>query len=171
MDELARYRRVFRLVAILTGRPLASVSVLSTLPEEIPDGPRGERIAVQAARGFKPARSSLLEGPLADSLFALPPQNREAWVIRRVLGFSERETAIAMDCSRTVVRQRLETIGDAFSTEDAIAVRESMLQIGIPAGFQRHRQERARARKILLILVVVAGVAIGIEVLHRVFSG
>ena len=171
MDELARYRRVFRLVAILTGRPLASASVLATLPAEIPDGPRGERIAVQAARRFKPARSSLLDGPLTDSLFALAPQNREAWVIRRVLRCSERETAIAMDCSRTVVRQRLEAIGDAFSTDDAIAVRESMLRIGLPAGFQRARQEKARARKILLLMVVVAGVAIGLDVLRRVFSG
>lgn len=170
MDQLARYRRVFRLVAVLTGRPLASASVLATLPREIPDGPRGERIAVQAARDFEYAQSSLLDASLAERFSALAPQNREAWVLRRVLCFTERDTAISMDCSRTVVRQRLETIGTSFSEDDAAAVRASMLSIGLPASFQRQHQERERARKVLLVMAVLAGIAVGIEVLRIVVS-
>ena len=170
MDELARQRRVFRLVAILTGRLLASVEVLSALPEVIPDGPRGERIAVQASRRFKAAQSSLLDGAVAEKLFALAPQVREAWVLRRVLEFNERETAIAMDCSRTVVRNRLETIVDLMSRQDAGVVRQAMLRIGVPQGYQRRHHQRVRARRAFMVMGTLAGVAITLEVLRALLS-
>ena len=52
-DSLASHRRVFRLLAILTGRPLAAGEQLPHLPAQIPTGPRGERIAVHAARDME----------------------------------------------------------------------------------------------------------------------
>ena len=163
MDHLARQRRIYRLVATLTGRPLASAEVLARLPAVIPDGPRGERIAVQASREYDFARSSLLEADLSSRLSGQAAQVREAWVLRRVMGLGERETAIAMDCSRTVVRNRLEGVDAVLSPQDALAVREAMLRIGLPPGFKRRKSEQLRARKVLLALVAIAGLAIVLE--------
>ena len=171
MEQLARPRRIYRLVATLTGRPLAAAEILRSLPEVIPDGPRGERIAVQASREYEFATNSLLEAGLAERFGAQARQVREAWGLRKGMGLGERETAIAMDCSRTVVRNRLEGIEAVFSVEDALAVREAMLKIGIPQDFVRYRQERMRLRKVLLVLVVFAGLVLGLECVRWILAG
>lgn len=161
MDEFSRQRRVYRLVAILSGRPLAAAEALKTgLPARIPDGPRGERIAVQIARTLEPGRLGVLAPPYADQLFSLEPAQREAWVLRRGLGFGERDAAIALDCSRTVLRRRLAQVDDRLDAAAVRAVRSAMLELGLPAEFIRTgRAHRRRWRwfRLLIVIVLVVG--------------
>lgn len=169
MNNLPRCLRVYRLAVTLCGRPLAAEIVLDHLPETIPSGPRGERIAVQATRAIEPGVWSQVKGDagLAGRLAALETPLREVWVLRDGLGLSERDTAIAMDCSRTVVRQRLEVLEGQFGRADIETLREAMAEIGLPPSFTRERKERSRARKALGILVVVAIVLVLLEVARR----
>ena len=86
MANLSRQLRVYRLVAVLSGRPLAAAELMRAgIPGRIPDGPRGERIAVHLARSLEPGRLSLLDPQYADQLARLDHPGREALALRAVL--------------------------------------------------------------------------------------
>lgn len=163
MNDLPRVLRVYRLIVVLTGRPIEAEIAIQKLPAVIPDGPRGERIAVQAARGIEPAQLSLFGPRLGATLAGLERSQREAWVLRDGLGLSERNTAIAMDCSRTVVRQRLEAIEGHLNQEDEVAFGKVMASIGLPPEYCRQRRDAHRAKKMLWVLGMVAVVLVVLE--------
>ena len=69
---------------------------------------RGDRLAVFAYRESEPEGGDRV---------------REAWILASVLGWEERESALALDCSRTALRGHLLVAQDRYSTEDAAALR------------------------------------------------
>ncbi len=165
-DSLASHRRVFRLLSILTGRPLAAGALLSEFPSSIPPGPRGERIAVHAARDMEPGRLSLLPQEIADRIYGLEPQLREAWVLRDVLGYNDRNAAIALDCSRTVVRNRMDALQGQIKNGDAEALRDCMAGLGLPEEFIRSVRDRKNARRGIRLLVGLASAVIALDLLR-----
>ena len=167
MDDPARIRRLYRLLVVLCGRPIAAGERLGSLPVRIPDGPRGERIAIQAARDMESGAMTILPSEIGRAIARLPQQDREVWVLRRVMGFSERDTAIAVDCSRTVVRRRLENLGDSLGPDEVAEVRSMMLRLGLPVGYLRHRRIERRGRRRLMQLAGVGVVLVAVDVLRR----
>ncbi len=69
---------------------------------------RGGRLAVFAYRESDPAGGDRI---------------REAWILLSVLGWGERESAIALDCSRTALRGHLEQAAARFDEADVVALR------------------------------------------------
>ena len=167
MNDSARIRRVYRLLVVLTGRPIAAGERLGTLPARIPDGPRGERIAIQAARAMESGVMAILSSETGKALAELSEQDREVWVLRRVMGFGERDTAIAVDCSRTVVRRRLDALGDAPGPDAVNEVRSMMYELGLPVGYLRHRRIEHRGRRRLVQLALVGVVLVLVDLLRR----
>ena len=168
MDEFSRQRRVYRLLAMLSGRPIAAAEALKKgLPARIPDGPRGERIAVHLARTLEPGRLSLLAEPYAEQLASLDHPEREAWVLRRGLGFTERDAAIALDCSRTVLRRRLESVDDRLDSGAVRAVRSTMLNIGLPVEAIRTRHARQRRWRWFGLIILFVMVVVGLDLLRN----
>lgn len=110
---------------------------------------------------------TILPSEIGRAIAELPEQDREVWVLRRVMGFSERDTAIAVDCSRTVVRRRLESLGDTLGANEVEEVRSMMLRLGLPMGYLRHRRIERRGRRRLLQLAVVGLLLVAVDVLRR----
>jgi hypothetical protein len=104
---------------------------------------------------------------LSKSLADLERSQREVWVLRDGLGLSERNTAIAMDCSRTVVRQRLEAIEGKFDQSDEERFRRAMAKIGLPSEFCREQRDAVRVKRLLWWLGVVAVVVLVLEGVRR----
>ena len=165
-DSLASHRRVFRLLAILTGRPLAAGERLSNLPAHIPTGPRGERIAVHAARDMEQGSLSLLPEDIAERVYGLEHQLREAWILSEVMGYDDRNAAIALDCSRTGVKNRLESVRGCVELGDAEALRACMSGLGLPVGYVHGVRDRQRAWRGMGILGAVAGSVICLDLLR-----
>lgn len=84
------------------------------LARRLPDGPRGERLIILEHR------ERLKDGG---------DRAREAWVLRAVFGWSERDAAKAMDCSRTALRIHLGAGADRFDADDARALRLGVASI------------------------------------------
>ena len=167
VNDHRRVLRVYRLIVALSGRPMEAERVLWQLPAVIPDGPRGERIAVQAAREIAPAQLSLFGTRLSSSLAGLERSQREVWVLRDGLGLSERNTAIAMDCSRTVVRQRLQAIEGQFDQSDEVRFRQAIAKIGLPPEYCRAKRDAVGVKRLLWGLGVVAVVLLVLEGVRR----
>ena len=110
---------------------------------------------------------TILPSEIGKAIAELPQQDREVWVLRQVMGFSERDTAIAVDCSRTVVRRRLEHLGDAPGPNAVEEVRSAMLGLGLPSGFLRHRRIEHRGRRRLMQLALVGVVLVVVDLLRR----
>lgn len=158
-DSLASHRRIFRLLSVLTGRPLAAGEALSSLPSRIPVGPRGERIAVHAAREMDSGRLSLVPQEIANRIYGLAHELRETWILSDVMGYTDRHAAIALDCSRTVVKNRLESVRTYIQPGDVEAIRACMSGLGLPDEFVRAIRDREKARKGIWLL---GGMAVGV---------
>lgn len=88
----ARIRRLATLFVALGDPESEAIAAASRLARRVPDGPRGERMAIIERRERVPEAS----------------RSHEAWVLRRVMGWTERDAAKALDCSRTVLCRHLE---------------------------------------------------------------
>lgn len=87
-----RTRRLARLLVALGDDVDVAIDRGRRLARTAADGPRGERLAILDHR------ERVADG--GDRL-------HESWVLRHVLGWSERDAAKALDCSRTVLRRHL----------------------------------------------------------------
>ena len=92
---------------------------------------------------------------------------REAWILVSVLGWGERDAAIALDCSRTALRGHLEQAASRFDAADVEALRR------IVDAYRPGPMEAASAPRtddpyrLLRWLGWIAVVVVGLEVLRR----
>lgn len=117
LSRIDRITRIARLLVALGDEPAVAVARGRRLVGRAADGPRGERLAIQDHR------ERAADG--GDRL-------HESWVLRRVLGWSERDAARALDCSRTVLRRHLEAIPDRSpeaETAEIETVRRRMQEV------------------------------------------
>jgi hypothetical protein len=91
-DRAARTRRIARLLVALGESPTEAIPAARRLASRVLDGPRGEQLAIIEHR---------------ERVAGGGDRSREAWVLRRVLGWGERDAARALDCSRTALRLHL----------------------------------------------------------------
>ncbi len=92
---------------------------------------------------------------------------REAWILTAVLGWEERASALALDCSRTALRGHLVTANDRYSAEDASALR-AMVDSFEPSGVEPEPALEAAGLPVVLAWMgFVALVLIGLEIARR----
>ncbi len=116
---------------------------------------RGDRMAVFAYRESEPGGGD---------------RAREAWILTAVLGWEERASALALDCSRTALRGHLVTASDRYSAEDASALR-AMVESFEPSGVEPEPvRETAGLPMILGWMAIVALVLIGLEIARRLME-
>ena len=116
---------------------------------------RGDRLAVFAYRESEPRGGDRV---------------REAWILTTVLGWEERESALALDCSRTALRGHLVTAEHRYSAEDASALR-SMVDSFEPSAVEPDLvREKAGWPMILIWMAAVAMLLIGLEVARRLIE-
>ena len=109
-----RVRRIARLLHAL-GEPAAeAVKHGRGLAGRVADGPRGERLAILEHR---------------ERVDGGGDRGREAWVLRIVLGWSDRDAARAMDCSRSALSGHLASLGGRFDGQDVEALRHAMAAV------------------------------------------
>jgi hypothetical protein len=95
---------------------------------------------------------------------------REAWVLTSVLGWEERESALALDCSRTALRGHLVTARDRYSSEDATSLKRKVDSFE-PSDFEPEPiREKAGLPVILRWMAAVALVLIGLEMARRIIE-
>ena len=152
-SRAARARRIARLLHAL-GEPAKEAERHGrALADRIADGPRGERLAILEHRERIPGGGD---------------RGREAWVLRRVLGWSDRDAARGMDCSRTALEGHLRTVSERFDLDDVAALRQGISQVDggmTEIGHRPHRPPSSWSR--LLPLVGMVGVAIGLALVIR----
>ena len=96
---------------------------------------------------------------------------REAWVLGSVLGWGERESAIALDCSRTALRGHLEQASTRFDEVDARALRR-IVDAYRPGPLEEEPPEgREDPYRFIRSLGWIAVVVLGLEVLRRLVVG
>jgi len=168
-DREACERRVYRLAALLTGNPVAATRVIEAVVGAQPDlraldNAHMDRLTVLRSREIAAARlvHDALPTAVAASLAAMPPQQREAWVLSRVYELLPRETARAMDCSVTATARHLEQadamMGRALggqSDQAAQALLSYALSLDVPAFYRLRQRRRRRIRLILRIAGIV----------------
>jgi len=168
-DREACERRVYRLAALLTGNPVAATRVIEAVVGAQPDlraldNAHMDRLTVLRSREIASARlvGDTLPAAVATSLAALPPQQREAWVLSRVYELLPRETARAMDCSVTATARHLEQadalMGRALggqTDQAAQALLSYALSLDVPAFYRQRQRRRRRIRLILRIAGIV----------------
>ena len=153
----ARARRIARLLHAL-GEPVADAERHGRrLASRVADGPRGERLAILDHR-------ERVEGG--------GDRGREAWVLRIVLGWSDRDAARAMDCSRSALEGHLTSLGSRFDEEDVLALRHGMAAVdGELGGRTRGGDSRPWRltppwRWLMLGVIIALGLDILIQVLQ-----
>lgn len=152
-DRPARARRVARLLHAL-GEPRAEAERHGLrLSSRVPDGPRGERLAIMDHR---------------DRASGGGDREREAWVLRIVFAWSDRDAARAMDCSRSALERHLAGIAGRFDDDDVRALRHAMASVdaeGAP-GFAKRVAARLPGRP-WRWLIVLAVVVLSLDLLIR----
>ena len=153
----ARARRIARFLHAL-GEPAAEAERHGRrLASQVADGPRGERLAILDHR-------ERVEGG--------GDRGREAWVLRIVLGWSDRDAARAMDCSRSALEGHLKGLGGRFDADDVLALRHGMAAIDGEHGVRTRGAGRGEWRLgrpwrwLILVVSVVLVLYILIQVLE-----
>ena len=117
---------------------------------------RGGRLAVFAYRESDPAGGDRI---------------REAWILISVLGWAEREAAIALDCSRTALRGHLQQAASRFDAVDVEALRK-IVDAYRPGPMEAASTPGAEdPYRLLRWLGWTAVVVVGLEVLRRLVVG
>ena len=152
----ARARRIARLLHAL-GEPVKVAERHGrALAGRIADGPRGERLAILEHRERSPGGGD---------------RGREAWVLRRVLGWSDRDAAKALDCSRTALHGHLQTISGRFDDDDVAALRQGIARVDGGMVHPEVRSGRAQSGwSRLLPLVVAVAVVLALVMATRWFD-
>jgi hypothetical protein len=120
-DRAARTRRIARLLVALGEPPVAAVAAATRLSRRVADGPRGEQLAIIEHRERTAGGGD---------------RTHEAWVLRHVLGWNERDAARALDCSRTALRLHLGNRPRRSAEEDErriAEIRARMMEITVGA--------------------------------------
>lgn len=149
----ARSRRIARLLHAL-GEPTPVAEAHGrALAARIADGPRGERLAILEHRERTPGGGD---------------RGREVWVLRVVLGWSDRDAAKALDCSRTALEGHLRTVSDRFDADDVAALRRGISQVGGITMKGEHRSQKpptswSRLRPLAGMALVAVGLALVIR--------
>ena len=113
---------------------------------------RGGRLAIFAYRESDPAGGDRI---------------REAWILLSVLGWGERESAIALDCSRTALRGHLEQAASQFDEVDVEALRR-VVDAYLPGPMEAESVAAAEdPYRLLRWLGWIAVSVVGLEVLRR----
>lgn len=119
-------------------------------------GTRGGRLAIFAYRESDPAGGDRI---------------REAWILLSVLGWGERESAIALDCSRTALRGHLQQAASRFDAVDVEALRK-IVDAYRPGPMEAASTPGAEdPYRLLRWLGWTAVVVVGLEVLRRLVVG
>ena len=113
-ERPARARRVARLLHGLGESAADAARHGRRLAPSVPDGPRGERMAILDHRERMPGGGD---------------RGREAWVLRVVLGWSPRDAARALDCSKTALDVHQRANEGRFDQDDVAALRRGMAAI------------------------------------------
>ena len=149
----ARSRRIARLLHALGEPAKLAEEHGRAIAGRIADGPRGERLAILEHR---------------DRTTGGGDRGREAWVLRVVLGWSDRDAAKALDCSRTALEGHLRTVSDRFDADDVAALRRGISAVGgIAMEDQRRSQLPSTSWSRLRPLAGMAMVAVGLVLVIR----
>ncbi|MCP4834152.1 MAG: hypothetical protein GY895_05245 [Phycisphaera sp.] len=113
---------------------------------------RGGRLAVFAYRESDPAGGDRI---------------REAWILMSVLGWGERESAIALDCSRTALRGHLEQAAARFDEADVEALRRIVDAYRLGSNKIEREPPAEDPYRLLRWLGWIAVAVVGLEVVRR----
>ncbi len=181
LDRAACERRAYRLATLLTGDPVAARGVVEAMVRAQPDlrvldTARLDRLTVLRSREITPCalQADALDADAAGALASLAAQSREAWLLARTYGLTQRETARAMDCSVTATARHVERADDVMSrtlggpdepchgVAGAIeALRAYSKSLQLPQQYLA-RQRRRRRRKQLLAMVLLVALALAV---------
>jgi hypothetical protein len=129
----------------------------SRLSGRVVDGPRGEQLAIIEHRDRVPGGGD---------------RGHEAWVLRRVLGWGERDAARALDCSRTALRLHLDArprMDDAEEARRIGDIRDRMRAVrpgAAPIPKERDLARRRMARLLVLGVLAVTVLAVATRFLQ-----
>ena len=124
--------------------PSDAAVAAARLSRRVMDGPRGEQLAIIEHR---------------ERVAGGGDRTQEAWVLRRVLGWGERDAARALDCSRTALRLHLQArpVVDVAEENRRIAeIRARMAEVRMQTGDHRDSATAGRRRVLRTVVVVVA---------------
>lgn len=181
LDRAACERRAYRLATLLTGDPVAAMGVVEAMVRAQPDlrvldTARLDRLTVLRSREITPGSlpADALDADAAGALASLAAQPREAWLLARTYGLTQRETARAMDCSVTATARHVEraddvmarTLGGPDGPSHAVAgaieaLRAYSTSLQLPQQYVA-RQRRRRRRKQLLAMVLLVALALAV---------
>lgn len=187
LDRRACERRVYRLAALLSGKPNAAAQVIQAVLDAQPNlrklsSTRMDRLTVLRAREIEPGSivDDRVPRKLADALANVTPQQREAWVFVHVYKVPMREAARAMDCSVTAMTQHMTLANEAMeraisamngdtTQDDAAAIfRGWTMSIDVPAFVRREQERKRRFRLVLIAFGVVVAIAVVVAVIALV---
>jgi hypothetical protein len=96
-------------------------------------------------------------------------RSHEAWVLRRVLGWGERDAARALDCSRTALRLHLQQTSAWSPEEEASRIAETRARMDeVPFGGDSIEEALvARRRRGFVLVAIVAAGLTGLAILTR----
>ncbi len=111
------------------------------------DGPRGEQLVIIEHRERVPGGGD---------------RGHEAWVLRHVLGWNERDAARALDCSRTALRLHLAARPAGTAESERARIREMRARMAAvpmgtvpPSDRMDGRTHRLLGRGVVVVLIVV----------------
>ncbi|MDY7110229.1 MAG: hypothetical protein SYC29_16490 [Planctomycetota bacterium] len=174
LDREACERRVYRLAALLTGKPRAATRVISAVVGAQPDLRRlddahMDRLTVLRSREIDTAilAEPSIPRPVAEGLASLTAQQREAWVFSAVYRLELREMARAMDCSTRAAQRHLDLAEAAMARATGGRVREAAeallrysMSLEVPEFYRARRRRRLRLRLALRIAGIVLIIAL-----------
>jgi hypothetical protein len=153
-DRAARIRRIARLLVALGEPSDAAIRAAARLAPRVTNGPRGEQLAIIEHR---------------ERVAGGGDRGHEAWVLRRVLGWGERDAARALDCSRTALRLHLDARPPLEAAEEArriMEMRACMDEVRVDGGAGRDRGT-VRHRRLVQVLVVAASMITALAIATR----
>lgn len=134
--------------------PEDAVAAARTLSRRVVDGPRGEQLAIIEHRERTAGGGD---------------RAHEAWVLRRVLGWGERDAARALDCSRTALRLHLASRPPLEPAAEAASIQEIRCRMrGVRVSDRLPTAlTRSRARRMLVRVALVVSALLVMEIATR----
>lgn len=176
LDRAACERRAYRLATLLTGDPVAAMGVVESMVRSRPDlrvldTARLDRLTVLRSREITPGalHAPALNADAAGALASLAAQPREAWLLARTYGLTQRETARAMDCSVTAIARHVEradevmarTLGGSEGPGHGVvgaieALRAYSDSLQLPQHYVARQRRLGRRKRVLAMVLLVA---------------
>lgn len=175
LDRDACERRVFRLATLLLGDEKRAARVVESVIGSQPDLSRLDsshldRLTILRSREQRaePLPTNRAPEEISRAIAALPPQQREAWVLHYVFRMMPRDMARAMDCSVRAISNHIQAaegtvrkeIGRTQASAGKLLLEYSM-SLDVPSIYRAKMDARRRwriVRRFAIPLLIVLGV-------------